>query len=105
MRYVGMALAAASLALGSAQARADDGPFTTDFVSTIEAITETFHTLTASHAATMEQHVLGSTPEGRELAIYTIGNRVAKDRVLLLCNHHGDEQWVAQLCVDFTRYL
>jgi hypothetical protein len=88
----------------SSVAQADDifGP---SFAETYEEIADTFAQLAHQSGGLMTKRVLITTPGGRELALYTLGNARAGKRTLLLCNHHGDEQWVAQLCVDFVKYV
>ena len=88
----------------SAHANPTD-PFGPKFAATYSEIVDAFTTMGKAHPTLMTKELLIQTPEKRELAIYTIGNVTAKKRTLLLCNHHGDEQWVAQLCVDFSKYL
>ncbi len=87
------------------EAAASSGPFTDDYTRTHEEIVQVFDGFAATHPALVEKTHLITTPGGRDLSVYTFGNRSAPNRVLLLCNHHGDERWVAQLCLDFSRYL
>lgn len=84
---------------------AADDPFGPSFAKTYEDIKATFEGLTEANPDVLKKKLLIRTPEGRDLAIYTAGNEASGKRSLLLCNHHGDEQWVAQLCVDFAKYL
>lgn len=94
-----------ALATPVAHAANQDGPFPAEYTRTHEEIVQVFDDFATSHPALVEKTRLITTPGGRELAVYTFGNREASDRVLLLCNHHGDEIWVAQLCLDFSRYM
>lgn len=84
---------------------AQDDPFGPTFAATYEEIVATFSGLVEKSAGALTKTSLLRTPGDRELGLYTLGNARAGKRTLLLCNHHGDEQWVAQLCVDFTKYL
>lgn len=101
-RSILSALAFATLA---APAVAADGPWTSDFTRTYAQIADAFAELHADNPSLIAKTTLLTTPGGRDLAVYTFGNAASRDRVLLLCNHHGDEQWVAQLCLDFSRWL
>src|SRR5690242_17564662 len=104
MRVVPGILLSVTLAL-TITARADDAPFEGDFTRTFDEIKATFDGFVAASPDLVAKTHLTNTPQGRELAIYTIGARASRDHALLLCNHHGDEQWVAQLCLDFSRWL
>jgi hypothetical protein len=79
--------------------------FGPDFSSNYAAIEKTFAGLKRTNPDRVQRQIIGKTLQGRDLAVYTLGNPKATSRVLLLCNHHGDEQWVAQLCVDFSKFL
>ena len=80
-------------------------PFGPSFAATYEEIIRTFSNLMVQYPGAIRKRVLIQTPEKRELAIYSLGNEKARRRTLLLCNHHGDEQWVAQLCLDFVKFI
>jgi hypothetical protein len=100
-----MAAPALALALLAPSAHAEDDPFGGDFTPTVEGIDAAFDGFVSAHPDLVAKTTLATTPRGHELAVYTIGNRASQDHALLLCNHHGDEQWVAQLCLDFSRWL
>ena len=82
-----------------------EDPFGPQFLKRVEEIHGYFDSLPARHSDLVHKTKLMKTTNGYDLSIFTLGKVDAKRRVLLLCNHHGDEQWVAQLCVDFTKYL
>lgn len=94
-----------TLSLSARPVVADNEPFGLKFAATYEEIVATFADLMGKNRGAMTKQVLIQTPGDHELAIYTLGNARGGKRTLLLCNHHGDEQWVAQLCVDFVKYL
>lgn len=80
-------------------------PWPGDFARGYDAIMDGFDAVRAAYPEQIVRTNLLKTSGGRDLAVYTVGNRMAKARVLLLCNMHGDEQWEAQLCLDFIRWL
>lgn len=83
----------------------DDDPFGEQFVRTYEEIYRLFRSLSTTHPSLLTEQVLARTPGNRDLSVFTLGKQDATKKVLLICNHHGDETWVAQLCVDFTKFL
>lgn len=93
------------LVLFTFQLSANEDPFGSKFHKTFEEIHAVFEEFAGKNPEFVKKHSLIVTPQGRPLDIFTLGNENSGRRVLLLCNHHGDEQWVAQLCVDFTKYL
>ena len=92
-------------AFGAMSALAQDDPFGPRFARTYPEIAAVFADIAQANPTLVTKHSLLTTQGGRELALYSLGSASAKKRVLLICNHHGDEQWVAQLCVDFVKYL